>query len=205
MVTNLAHVPGRQPVTPVGGARAVPAGQGSSPWLPGGFGKTSGRHYDRPAAMPLDWDRRGRVTPISWPRPRKNVSGAERWRSFAAASAVVGRRQASALRPARDRIPKDADGRLRVYRRLAVLILFEHDPEKWNPVFRKDHAPLKAERDRDGIRPHRRRLMTGSGSASCASYRQNSGAHAPRERCCFSATARSAGEGDHAKHGGGGC
>jgi hypothetical protein len=37
---------------------------------------------------------------------------------------VVGRRQASALRSARDRIPKDADGRLRVYRRLAVLFLF---------------------------------------------------------------------------------
>jgi hypothetical protein len=39
------------------------------------------------------------------------VAVAERWRSFAAASAVVGRRQASALRSARDRIPKDADGR----------------------------------------------------------------------------------------------
>jgi hypothetical protein len=52
-------------------------------------------------------------------------SGAERWRSFAAASAVVGRRQASALRTARDRIREmDADGRLRVYRRLAVLFLF---------------------------------------------------------------------------------
>jgi hypothetical protein len=33
------------------------------------------------------------------------VAVAERWRSFAAASAVVGRRQASALRSARDRIP----------------------------------------------------------------------------------------------------
>jgi hypothetical protein len=55
------------------------------------------------------------------PGPRKRVAVAERWRSFAAASAVVGRRQASALRSARDRIPKDADGRLRVYRRSAVL------------------------------------------------------------------------------------
>jgi hypothetical protein len=87
------------------------------------------------------------------PGPRKRVAVAERWRSFAAASAVVGRRQASALRTARDRIPKDADGRLRVYRRLAVLFLFEHDPEKWNPVFRKDHAPLKAERDLEAAGP----------------------------------------------------
>jgi hypothetical protein len=34
---------------------------------------------------------------------------------------VVGRRQASGPRWGRDRIPKDADGRLRVFRRLAVL------------------------------------------------------------------------------------
>ena len=31
--------------------------------LPGGFGKTPGRHYDRSATLSLDWDRRGRVTP----------------------------------------------------------------------------------------------------------------------------------------------
>jgi hypothetical protein len=24
-----------------------------------------------------------------------------------------------------------------------MLVALEHDPEKWNPVFRKDHAPLK--------------------------------------------------------------
>jgi hypothetical protein len=121
---NLAHVPGRQPVTPAGGAGAVPAGGGSSPSPPGGFGQTSGRHYDRPAAMSLDWDRRGRVTPASFKlrmifsenryplfriirsaASQEERSGAERWRSFAAASAVVGRRRASALRSARDRIP----------------------------------------------------------------------------------------------------
>ena len=64
---------GRRPVTPADGAGAVPAGAGSSPALPGGFGQTSGRHDDRPAAMSLDWDRRRRVTPVSRPRPRKNV------------------------------------------------------------------------------------------------------------------------------------
>jgi hypothetical protein len=57
----------------------------------------------------------------------------------------------------------------RVYRRLAILFLFEHDPEKWHPVFRKDHAPLKAERDLEAAGIHRRRLMTGSRFASCAS------------------------------------
>jgi hypothetical protein len=67
------------------------------------------------------------------PGPRKRVAVAERWRSFAAASAVVGRRQASALRSARDRIPKDADGRLRVYRRLAVLF--------YSSMIRKMPAP----------------------------------------------------------------
>ena len=61
-------------------------------------------------------------------------------------------------------------------------VLFEHDPEKWHPVFRKDHASLKAERDLEAAAIHRRRLMTGSGFASCASYRQNSGAQASRER-----------------------
>jgi hypothetical protein len=102
-------------------------------------------------------------------------SGAERWRSFAAASAVVGRRQASALRSARDRIPKDADGRLRVYRRLAVLFYL-------------------AERDLEVAAIHRRRLMTGSGSASCASYWQNSGAIASRERVCMFAPLPACGE-----------
>jgi hypothetical protein len=40
--------------------------------------------------------------------------------------------------------------------------------------------------DRDGSRPHRRRLMTGSGLASCASYWQNSDAPASRERSSIS-------------------
>ncbi len=55
---------GRQPATPVDGARAVPAGGGSSPPFPGGFGKTPGRHDDRSATMSLDWDRKERVTPV---------------------------------------------------------------------------------------------------------------------------------------------
>src|SRR5580704_11171535 len=106
------------------------------------------------------------------PGPRKRVAVAERWRSFAAASAVVGRRQASALRSARDRIPKDADGRNTRLSAFRCPVLFEHDPEKWHPVFRKDHAPLKAERDLEAAGIHHRRLMTGSGSAPCASYRK---------------------------------
>ena len=40
---------GRQPATLADGAGAVPAGGGSSPPLPGGFGKTPGRHDDRSA------------------------------------------------------------------------------------------------------------------------------------------------------------
>jgi hypothetical protein len=94
---------GRQTATPADGARAVPAGGGSSPPLPGGSG------YIRPAGTmtglrgnPLDWDGRERVTPAPTEfRPRKRVTGAERWRSVAAASAVVERRQASARRFAR--------------------------------------------------------------------------------------------------------
>ena len=73
LVTNLAQRSGRQPVTPAGGAGAAPAGQGSSPWPSGGFGKTSGRHYDRSAAMSAGLGQAGRVTPVSYPRPRKNV------------------------------------------------------------------------------------------------------------------------------------
>src|SRR5579863_10516687 len=108
--TNLAPVKGRPSVTPTGGARAVPAGGGSS--LP-----FSGGSWDiRPAGKmtglretPLDWDRKERVTPAKKarglsnhrdralrPSPRKRVAGAELRRSFAAASAAVERRQASA-------------------------------------------------------------------------------------------------------------
>ena len=103
---------GRQLATPADGARAVPAGGGSSLPLPGGSGDI------RPAGMmtglrgnSLDWDRKERVTPAKnahglsnhrgrtlRPGPRKRVAGAELWRSLAAASAVVERRKASALR-----------------------------------------------------------------------------------------------------------
>ena len=65
LALNLARVQARHAVTPHGGARAVPAGGGSSLPFPGGFGQSSGRHYDRLRGLdfPLDWDRRHRVTP----------------------------------------------------------------------------------------------------------------------------------------------
>src|SRR5208282_3733678 len=50
---------GRQPATPVDGAGAVPAGGGSSPPLPGGFGKTPGRHDDRSATQVAALGRQG--------------------------------------------------------------------------------------------------------------------------------------------------
>ena len=64
---------GRRPVTPAGGARAVPAGGGSSPSLSGGSGDTPGRHHDRSAALPLDWDRPSAGNTRVLPRPRKCV------------------------------------------------------------------------------------------------------------------------------------
>jgi hypothetical protein len=83
--------------TPAGGARAVPAGGGSSPSLPGGSGDI------RPAGT-MTGLREARWTGtgggrqhLLTPHPRKRVSGAELRRSFAAASAAVERRQASAL------------------------------------------------------------------------------------------------------------
>ena len=82
---------GRRPVTPAGGARAVPAGRGSSPPLPGGFGNTPGRHYDRSAIGSLDWDRRRRSNGRR-NRVPGSASGAERRRWFAAARAAVERR-----------------------------------------------------------------------------------------------------------------
>jgi hypothetical protein len=44
---------GRQPATPSDGASAVPAGEGSSPLLPGGIGHHVDRHYDRSARCSL--------------------------------------------------------------------------------------------------------------------------------------------------------
>jgi hypothetical protein len=35
-----------------------------------------------------------------------------------------------------------------------VITELEHDPEKWNPVFRKDHAQTKLERDADRTATH---------------------------------------------------
>src|SRR6185312_17382874 len=82
---------GRWLVTPAGGARAVPAGRGSSPPLPGGFGKTPGRHYDRPAIGSLDWDRRRRSNGRRSQVPG-SASGAKWRRWFAATRTAVERR-----------------------------------------------------------------------------------------------------------------
>ncbi len=84
----------RQPLTPAGGARAVPAGGGSSPPLPGGFGKTPGRHNDRSATCRWTGIGQIQVTPDDAASPEAR-SGAELRRWFAAASAAVERRQAS--------------------------------------------------------------------------------------------------------------
>src|ERR1700733_4199900 len=95
---NLAPLKDIARVTPVDGARAVPAGGGSSPLLPGGSGKTPGRHDDRSATLSLDWDRWVRVTPALEPKSQEARSGPELRRWLAAASAAVERRQVSALR-----------------------------------------------------------------------------------------------------------
>jgi hypothetical protein len=84
---------GHQPATPADGARAVPAGGGSSPPLPGGFGKTPGRHDDRSAGQPAALGRQGAGNARSYLVPSQEArTGAELWRSVAAASAVVERR-----------------------------------------------------------------------------------------------------------------
>jgi hypothetical protein len=72
-------------VTPAGGASAVPAGGGSSLPLPGGFGHHARRYYGRRGlpvqgfpwtGMTLDWDRKGRVTPV-WTASQEVWPGAE--------------------------------------------------------------------------------------------------------------------------------
>jgi hypothetical protein len=139
-------------VTPVDGASAVPAGGGSSPPFPGGLGKTrADRHHDRSAgAFSLDWDFEARVMPASdaWELVRRlrvvrcdarrlsnhrdgrservlgsRVARAERWRSVAAASAVVERREASG--PRRGRAAPVRARRLRnsAFRRSAFLFV----------------------------------------------------------------------------------
>jgi hypothetical protein len=61
---------GRQPATPADGARAVPAGGGSSPPLPGGLGIMSAGTTTGTRGASLDWDRPARVTPAE----RREVS-----------------------------------------------------------------------------------------------------------------------------------
>jgi hypothetical protein len=88
-------------VTSAGGARAVPAGEGSSPLLPGGSGDNV-----RPALRPVCGKAAGlgqakmQVTPDD-AGSQEARAGAERWRLVAAASAAVERRQACAPRWAR--------------------------------------------------------------------------------------------------------
>ncbi len=110
-------------VTPSGGASAVPAGWGSSPRLSGGLGKTRPTGITTGLRVQSRWAGIGkaRVIPASAVRSRRTsgrgamraifrtigvaraeqvpgsrVARAERWRSVAAASAVVERREASA-------------------------------------------------------------------------------------------------------------
>jgi hypothetical protein len=59
----LAHLTGRQPVTPVDGASCGSRGRRLVTAAPGRLRASSGRHYDRPGRCSLDWDRRARVTP----------------------------------------------------------------------------------------------------------------------------------------------
>jgi hypothetical protein len=60
--------------------------------------KTSGRHYDRSAGVPAGLGQAGAGNARSLARSQEARARAERWRSFAAASAVVERRKASASR-----------------------------------------------------------------------------------------------------------
>ena len=170
---------GRQPATPADGARAVPAGGGSSPPLPGGSGNTPGRHDDRSARSSLDWDRKARVTPVSSAdfrtigicAPTKSQearSGAELWRWVAAASAVVERRQASALR----------------LQRAAASV----DARQWNYAPAGVPLPFCLL----GMIEPKAGPTAGLGvTRSCSAGRfcewrwHNSGAHASRERICF--------------------
>ena len=125
--TNLAPLQGRRPGDSVRRGECGSRGRRLVTVALGRLGQdTPGRHHDRTAgAISLDWDSKARVTPASdaWETGRRlrvsalrcarlsnhrgarseqvlgsRVARAERWRSVAAASAVVGRREASALR-----------------------------------------------------------------------------------------------------------
>ena len=128
---EFAHVPGRQPGDTGWWSGSGSRGWGLVTSAPGRLGQdTPVRHHDRSAgAISLDWDSKARVTPASdageagcrlrvkmrcdalrlsnhrggAPNeyPGSRVAHAERWRSVAAASAVVERREASAPRGVR--------------------------------------------------------------------------------------------------------
>ncbi len=152
--TNLAHVPGRRPGDSVRRGECGSRGSRLVTLALGRLGQdTPGRHHDRTAgAISLDWDSKARVTPASdaWGPVRRlrvkmccdalrlsnhrgarseqvpgsRVARAERWRSVAAASAVVERREASG--PRRGRASPVRARRLRnsAFRRSAFLFCF---------------------------------------------------------------------------------
>ena len=62
--THLAHVRGRQAVTPSGGAGCGARGQGFRHLCTRAARASACRHYDRRARCLLDWDRTARVTPV---------------------------------------------------------------------------------------------------------------------------------------------
>ena len=150
---NLAPVQGRRPGDSGWRGECGSRGSGLVTSALGRLGQdTPGRHHDRAAgAISLDWDRKARVMPASDAGkparrlrvkmrcdalrlsnhrdgrseqvPGSRVARAERWRSVAAASAVVERREASALR---EGAPHRKMRRLRnsAFRRSAFLFSF---------------------------------------------------------------------------------
>ena len=119
--------------------------------------------------------------------PGSRVARAERWRSVAAASAVVERREASA--PQR-RAPHREMRRLRnsVFRRSAFLFVYPR-------VILTPPVPPPAPSD-EGHAPPSVRLLRRRHSSGAKARRENDFAHPPPHV--------SAGEGDHPKGGGGG-
>jgi hypothetical protein len=101
--------------------------------------------------------------------------------AFALASAAAERRKASA--PRKSALPPRTQTRVAQSARASL-----HGGNGW-------HAPFGA------LLPL---PLPGANLFLRRCRAQGSGAIAPRERVCLSAPARSAGEGDHAKHGGGG-
>jgi hypothetical protein len=181
MSPNLALVKGRRPVTPAAGASAVPAGEASSALLPGGFGKTPGRHHDRSARSSLDWDRSASGNAESTPRPRKRVlklSGgvgslpqAPRWNADRRARPLpsLPRKRGKEERSGRATASADADGRstrLSAFRHPDLLPgMIEMDavpppapsdeigPEAFSPLYRQNSDAGRAARTLNAVQP----------------------------------------------------